>query len=108
MELEIDRGVLAQIVLMGRERERAEAELRAMIERLGQDEQAELTAIMWIGRGAFEAGDWAEAVRTAEEEATTPTADYLLGSPHFTDHVESGLDALGISIRDDEESFFNG
>ncbi len=106
MELEIDRGILAQVVLMGRELERGERELRPLIERLGRDEQAELVAIMWIGRGAFEAEDWLEARATAIAEATTPCADYVLGTPHFTDHIETGLDALGISIRDDEESFF--
>ncbi|WP_299619909.1 DUF3775 domain-containing protein [uncultured Tateyamaria sp.] len=104
MELEIDRGILAQVVLMGRELDRAEPELRPVIERLGRDEQAELVAIMWIGRGAFDASEWAEARATAEAEATTPCADYVLGTPHFTDHIESGLDALGISIRDDEEA----
>lgn len=106
MELEIDRGTLAQVVLMGREMDRAEPELRAMIDQLGRDEQAELVAIIWVGRGAFEADDWSEARATAEAEASTPCADYVLGTPHFTDHIESGLEALGISIRDDEEAFF--
>ena len=106
MELEIDRGVLAQIVLMGREIDRAEPELRGIVDRLDRDEQAELVAIMWIGRGAFDAQDWDEAKETAEAEATTPCADYLLGTPHFTDHIESGMDALGISLRDEEEAFF--
>lgn len=106
MELEIDRGILAQVVLMGRELERAERELRPVIERLGRDEQAELVAIMWIGRGAFEADEWGEALATATAEATTPCADYVLGTPHFTDHIETGLEALGISIREDEEAFF--
>lgn len=106
MELEIDRGILAQVVLMGRELDRAERELRPLIARLGRDEQAELVAIMWIGRGAFEASDWEEARATAIAEASTPCADYVLGTPHFTDHIETGLEALGISIRDDEEAFF--
>ncbi|MEO0401921.1 MAG: DUF3775 domain-containing protein [Pseudomonadota bacterium] len=106
MELEIDRGVLAQVVLMGREIERAEPELRGIIDALGDVERTELVAIMWVGRGAFDAEDWAEAVVTAEAEAVTPCADYLLGTPHFTDHIEAGLDALGISLRSDEEALF--
>ena len=106
MELEIDKSVLAQIVLMGREMRRAEPELRGLIDRLDTDEQAELVAIMWIGRGAFEPEDFEDAKATAEAEATTPCADYLLGTPHFTDHIESGMDALGIPLRDEEEAFF--
>ncbi|MEL6782695.1 MAG: DUF3775 domain-containing protein [Pseudomonadota bacterium] len=106
MDLEIERAVLAQVVLMGRELERAEAELRGLIDRLDTDEQAEMIAIMWIGRGAFEPDDWDEAVQTAEAEATTPCADYLLGTPHFTDHLEAGMEALGLPLGDDEDALF--
>ncbi|KIC50008.1 DUF3775 domain-containing protein [Tateyamaria sp. ANG-S1] len=104
MELEIERAVVAQVVLMGRELERAEAELRGLIDRLDTDEQAELIAIMWVGRGAFEPDDWNEALHTAESEATTPCADYLLGTPHFTDHLEAGMEALGLPLGDDEDA----
>jgi hypothetical protein len=65
--------------------------------------QAELVAIFWIGRGSFEADDYAEALETARAEATTPTADYLLGSPHFADHLEAGAEALGYDITDEED-----
>ena len=68
-----------------------------------EDERAELTAIYWIGRGSFEVEDWDEAVETALAEATIPTADYLLGSPHFADHLEAGAEAMGIDITDVEE-----
>jgi hypothetical protein len=94
---------VAQVILMGREISRAEGELRAFIDRLNQDEEAELIALFWIGRGSFEAEDWDEALRTAQAEATTPTADYLLGSPHFADHLESGAEAMGLDIAGEEE-----
>ena len=94
---------VAQVIVMGHEMERAEGELRAFIDRMNEDEQAELTAIYWIGRGSFEAEDWDEAVSTARAEATTPTADYLLGSPHFADHLEAGAEAVGMDITDEEE-----
>lgn len=101
--LEISTRQVAQVVLMGRELGRAEAELRGLIDRLNEDAQAELVAIMWIGRGSFEAEDLADAVETARREATTPTADYLIGTPHMSDHLENGLDALGISAMDVED-----
>lgn len=94
---------VAQVILMSRELDRAEPELRAFIDRMDEDEQAELVAIMWIGRGAFEAGDWDEALSTAYSEATTPTADYLIGTPHVSDHLEAGLEALGISPGEVED-----
>ena len=80
--LEISTYKIAQVILMARELDRAEAELRAFIDRLTEEEQASLVAVMWIGRGSFEADELEEAIRTAAAEATTPTADYLIGSPH--------------------------
>ena len=101
--LEISSRKVAQVALMARELDRAEGELRAFVERLGMDEQAELTAIMWIGRGSFEAEELEEAVETAKREATVPTADYLIGTPHLANNIEAGLDALGVDVQDVEE-----
>lgn len=101
--LEISTRKVAQVALMARELGRAEGELRAFIERLGMDEQAELTAVMWIGRGSFECEELAEAIETAKSEASTPTADYLIGTPHLADNIEAGLDALGVDVQDVEE-----
>ncbi len=100
--LAISTGKVAQIILMGHEMGRAEGELRGLVEALNEDEQAELVAIMWVGRGSFEAEDFAEALATARAEATTPTADYLIGTPHFADHLESGLSELGVDPTDAE------
>jgi len=100
--LEISPRKVAQVAMMARELDRAEGELRAFIDRMSEDEQAELVAVMWIGRESFFAEDLAEAIAMAKAEATTPCADYLLGTPHLSDHLENGLDALGISAADAE------
>ncbi|MBY5986824.1 hypothetical protein FIU89_01085 [Roseovarius sp. THAF27] len=106
--LDISTYKVAQVILMSRELDRAEGELRAFIERLAEDEQASLVALMWIGRGSFGADEIEEAKATAREEATTPTADYLLGTPHLSDHLENGLDELGLSAQDDEDDLVRG
>lgn len=106
--LDISTYKIAQVVLMARELERAEPELRAFIDRLSEEEQTSLVALMWIGRDSFTADDLEEAKRTAMAEATTPTADYLLGTPHLSDHLENGLDELGISIVDAEDDLVRG
>jgi hypothetical protein len=64
-------------------------------------------AIAWIGRGAFEAEDYAEALATAYAEATTPTADYLLGMPHLSENLETGLEELEIDVTEAEEDFYD-
>ena len=106
--LDITTYKIAQIVLMARELGRAEGELRAFIDRLDEDEQASLVAVMWVGRGTFDAGEIEEATRTAFEEASTPCADYLIGTPHLSDHLENGLDALGLSASEDEDDLLRG
>ena len=101
--LDISTYKIAQVVLMARELDRAEPELRGFIDRLSEEEQASLVALMWIGRESFTADDLEEAKQTAMSSASTPTADYLLGTPHLSDHLENGLDELGISIVDEED-----
>lgn len=94
---------IAQVILMSRELGRAEGELRGLIDQMTEDEQAELVAVMWIGRGSFEPEEYAEAVQTALSEATTPCADYLIGTPHLSDHLEAGLEALGVDPSEAED-----
>ncbi len=98
--LDISARKVAQVAMMARELDRAEGELRGFVDRMSEDEQAELVAVMWIGRESFFAEDLAEAIATARAEASTPCADYLIGTPHLADHLENGLDALGLSAED--------
>jgi len=100
--MEISPRKVAQVAVMARELDRAEGEMRAFIDRMSEDEQAELVAIMWIGRDSFDADDLEEAIATAKAEASTPCADYLIGTPHLSDNLEAGLEALGLSVEDIE------
>lgn len=101
--LEISPSKVVQIIFQHREGPIAAAELHAFIENLNDDEKAHLTALAWVGRGAFEPEDFAEAVATAHREATTPTSDYLTGMPHLPENLEAGLEAMGIDVTGEEE-----
>jgi len=79
-------------------------EIKDAIDGLNDDHQAELVALMWLGRGDYTAADWAEAIRTARERHTGPTADYLLGEPMLGDYLEEGLSQLGYAVEDLEPS----
>ena len=70
-------------------------ELRQLIADLNVDEIAELIALAWIGRGDFDASEWAEAVAAARERGTRRVADYLLGMPMLGDWLDDGLEAIG-------------
>lgn len=103
--LDISPRKVVHIIFQAREKNWAEAELRAFIAALNDDEKASLTAITWIGRDTFDADDLEEAIATARAEATAPTEDYLVGMPLFADYLEDGLEKLGISPTDAEEDF---
>lgn len=103
--MEISPRKVVHVIFQARDGRMAGAELEAFIEGLNSDEQAALVAIAWIGRGVFEPEDYAEAVATAESEASTPTASYLMGMPHLAENLEAGLDALGVDVRGEEDDF---
>ena len=103
--LEVSPRKVVHVIFQAREGRMAERELREFIGALNVDEQANLVALAWVGRGAFEAEDFAEAVSTAQQEASTPTAEYLMGMPHLAENLEYGLEQMGISVSDVEEDF---
>lgn len=106
--MQIAPNKVAEIIILAREENRGEAELDAFVDRLNEDEQAELVALFWIGRGSFDADEWDEAYRTALGNASSPTVDYLKGSPHLADHLEAGLEALGIDSSEVEDDLYRG
>ncbi|MEQ8355456.1 MAG: DUF3775 domain-containing protein [Kiloniellaceae bacterium] len=76
------------------------AEVREVIEDLNEDEQAELVALTWVGRGDFSAAEWSDAVTAAQERHTGPSSNYLLGMPQLGDLLEEGFTAVGYTCED--------
>jgi len=89
-------------VLADRDDNPAEAELKAFIDTLNEDQQAELVALAWLGRGDEPAESWEDNLAEARDRRSGSTADYLLGMPLLGDLLEAGLDRLGFSCRDVE------
>ena len=101
---EYDSGVNAWAHSGHRTGHGVRTELHEFIASLNDDEQAALTAVMWIGRESFDAEDLDEAVAIAKAEKSAPTEDYLMGEPQLADYLEAGMDALGISPEDAEDA----
>lgn len=76
------------------------AELKTAIEDLEPDQQVQLVALMWLGRGSF--SDWESAVKEAGDNWNSKTADYLIGTPLLSDYLEEGLNQLGYVGEDYE------
>ncbi|MFY9655400.1 MAG: DUF3775 domain-containing protein [Methylocystis sp.] len=66
-------------------------ELKEFIDGMDEDEQCELIALCWIGRGDFSSNEWKIAVAEARSRRQGSTADYLIGIPLVSDHLEEGL-----------------
>ena len=67
------------------------AELAAYIDAMDEDEQCELVALCWIGRGEYTAEEWRSAVAEARGRRERPTSACLLDDPMLASHLEYGL-----------------
>ena len=79
-----------------------EQELRDAIDGLGVLERQEVLALMWLGRGDYDAESWPEALRQAGDTTNQNLTDYLVGTPLLGDYLEEGASALGLSLEDFE------
>lgn len=101
--LEISNGKVARIIMLCRENGPEDRHLHDYIAGLNEDEKVSLVALMWVGRGSFDADELEEAKAQAAAEATAPTEEYLMGDPALAEYLEDGLDALGIDVADTED-----
>lgn len=77
-----------------------EQELTAALDALDDEQRVELLALMWLGRGDFERGEWREALARAREVHNEAETGYLIGTPLLADYLEEALDALGYSLEE--------
>jgi len=71
-------------------------ELVQFIRALDEDEQTNLVALAWVGRGTYDLSEWSEALREARSEHNKRTAQYLLTLPLLGDYLQEGLAAFGL------------
>ncbi len=77
-------------------------ELRAAISAMNEDEQIDLVALAWLGRGDGSIDEWDELRSEATRAHNQRTASYLLGIPLLADYLEEGLSQFGRSCEDFE------
>ena len=101
--LELATGKIVRVIMLTRQYGPDSVKLSDYISGLNEDEKANLVAVMWVGRGSFEPEEFDEAKVEALREATAPTENYLSGIPGLAEHLENGLEALGIDVTDAED-----
>lgn len=77
-------------------------EITSLIDDLSVDEQVDLVALAWLGRGDYTAADWATVRAEAARAHNRNTASYLLGMPLLGDYLEEGLSLTGRNCEEYE------
>ena len=79
------------------------SELVAAIRALNEDEQIDLVALAWLGRGDGDLSDWDDIRAQAASAHNKRTAEYLLGMPLLGDVLEEALVQFGHSVEEFEQ-----
>ena len=75
-------------------------ELKDAIDSMDSEQQCNLVALMWVGRGDFSEQEWEAALEEARDNWTRHTAEYLIGTPLVADYLEEALSMLGYSCEE--------
>ncbi len=74
-------------------------EMTSFINALTEDEQIDLVALTWLGRGDGTLSEWDDLREEAARLHNKRTAEYLLAKPMLGDHLEEELAAFGRSYE---------
>ena len=89
-------------VLEARGNDPVAQEIRAFVNALDEDQQIDLVALAWVGRGDYDVNEWTDAREQAAAAHNNRTADYLLGLPLLSEFLEDALTECGRSCEDEE------
>ena len=70
-------------------------ELEGLIRGLNVDAKHDLLALIWVGRGDYDADDWSSARKAAREAEPFDVTDYIEELQSGSDYIETALVALG-------------
>jgi Protein of unknown function (DUF3775) len=64
---------------------------------LNVEEQTDLLALIWLGRGDYDISDWEEAVGEAEARIAARDPDYMIGDAALPEYLGDGIEAFGLT-----------
>jgi hypothetical protein len=70
------------------------SQMREFLAGLNVAEQVDLLALIFIGRGDFEIGEWGDAVREAGDRIAERDADFMIGDAALPEYLGDGLNAF--------------
>lgn len=84
-------------VLADHEDDEVFQEFKSIVDDLEPDQQQEVVALLWLGRGDGPLEDWAALLEQAAADWNERTAEYLIAHPYLADHLLEALDLHGYS-----------
>lgn len=75
-------------------------ELENVIDGLEPDQQVDLLALMYIGRGDFEENEWSAAHKEAKNNLRPHLTRYLLSKPMIATFLEKALESFGYNCEE--------
>lgn len=70
-------------------------EFETVVKDLEPDQQQEVVALLWLGRGDYALEEWDGVVQQAKEQWSPETAGYLIDHPLLADQLREGLELHG-------------
>jgi len=67
---------------------------------LNVEEQTDLLALTWLGRGDYDIDEWDDALAEAEARIAARDPDYMIGDAALPEYLGDGLEAFGMSCLD--------
>ena len=64
---------------------------------LNVEEQTDLLALIWLGRGDYDIDEWDDALVEAEARIAARDPDYMIGDATLPEYLSEGLSAFGMS-----------
>ena len=62
---------------------------------LNVEEQTDLLALIWLGRGDYDIAEWDDALTEAEARIAARDPDYMIGDAALPQYLGDGLEAFG-------------
>ena len=66
-------------------------EFRSIVRDLDPEQQQQVVALFWVGRGDFDVEEWDEALEQASDAWNPRTAEYLIVHPLLSKYLTEGL-----------------
>lgn len=66
-------------------------EFKSIMDDLDPDQQQQVVALLWLGRGDYSLEEWDDALQEAADQWNEATAEYLIAHPLLADFLDEGL-----------------